>query len=341
VNRRGPVGVLAQVSRPAGGGAVCPDFLPGGSGISPTRTRPAVARPSPVDLLRELTPRDLYLLDVLSAHRVLTAEQVGALLFPSLDRAQRRLLTLTRRGLLDRFRICVRPGSQPWRYTLGHAGAVLVAATRAQQPPARAAHERTVAALARSGQLAHRLGVNGVFTDLAGVAAATPGGALMSWYSEAVTTTLIKFARPAYNEAPLRPDGYGRWQDPDKMISFLLEYDTGSEPLDRLTAKIDRYRKVIATFRMPVLFHLPSTARETNLHRRAGPAAPRGIATTAADLVTASGHTLAGPVWLPLGERRRRRLIDLGDLGDLGGSLWADYAHTTASPPARHLPMIA
>ncbi|ORT93287.1 hypothetical protein UK99_19920 [Frankia casuarinae] len=142
-------------------------------------------------LLGSLTARDLYLLDVLEAHRVLTAEQVADLLFPSLDRAQRRLLQLTQRGVLARFRACVRPGSQPWRYTLGYPAVVLLAAARAERPPTRAAHDLSIARLARSRQLDHLLGVNGLFTALTADAAPRPGARLLSWYSEPTTHTLL------------------------------------------------------------------------------------------------------------------------------------------------------
>jgi len=33
-----------------------------------------------------------------------------------------------------------------------------------------------------------------------------------------------------------RPDGYGRWEQTGRVVGFLLEYDTGSEPLGRVRA---------------------------------------------------------------------------------------------------------
>ncbi|SQD95022.1 hypothetical protein FMEAI12_2900013 [Parafrankia sp. Ea1.12] len=49
-----------------------------------------------------------------------------ALLYASVDRAQRRLLALTRRGALERFRARVYPGSQAWWYTLSYPAVQLV-----------------------------------------------------------------------------------------------------------------------------------------------------------------------------------------------------------------------
>ena len=56
-----------------------------------------------------LTNRDMILLDWLYDHAVLTTDQIATALFPSLDFAHRRLLRLTRLGVVDRFR------PQRWR----------------------------------------------------------------------------------------------------------------------------------------------------------------------------------------------------------------------------------
>ena len=71
-----------------------------------------------------------------------------------------------------------------------------------------------------------------------------------------------------------------------------------------------------------MLFWLPTTARETNLHRRLNGAA-RGliVATAARDRRSAAGHGPAGPVWKVAGNGRRRlRLAELPcRLGQAGG----------------------
>jgi hypothetical protein len=305
--------------------------------ISSSTARRRGGSVDPVSLLGGLTDRDLYLLDVLDVHRVLTALQVAALLFPSLDRAQRRLMALTERGVLARFRGYVRPGSQAWRYTLGYAGAALVAASRGRDgPPPRSRHDRALATLARSSQLDHRLGVNGVFTALAGHAATAPGARLWSWYCEATTVDLL--TTPSGNRT-VWPDGYGRWSDPAGDLGFLLEYDTGSEPLRRLVDKLTAYQ-ANAHHRLAVLLHLPSTARESNLHRLARGGYGYPVATTAADRIATAGHSLAGPVWLRLGAPTRRlRLAELAQPD--GRTLWADWRHRATPPPAVHLPLVA
>jgi hypothetical protein len=308
--------------------------------ITSSTARRRAASADAVGLLSGLTARDLYLIDVLDKHRVLTASQVTELLFPSLDRAQRRLLALTQRGVLARFRGYTHVGSLPWRYTLGYPAVQLLAAGHAQQPTSRAAHDRSVAQLARSRQLEHRLGANGFFTALAAHAATDPAAKLLSWYSESTTWALIP-GQDRFLRSSARPDGYGRWADATGDVGFVLEYDTGSEPVGRLVDKLAAYREN-PNHLLPVLLHLPSSQRETHLHRAAGIAHPYPVATTAVDRLAATGHSLAGPVWLPIGAatQGRRRLSELKP-PKAARILWAEDRHGTATPPAPHLPLVA
>lgn len=274
---------------------------------------------------------------MLAAHRVLTAEQVAALLYPSVDRAQRRLLALTRRGALERFRARVYPGSQAWRYTLSYPAVQLLAAARAEQPVSRSAHTATLLRLARSSTLDHLLGVNGLFTSLAQDAAARPVTRLASWYSESAVTKVIRWDHRV--TAAIRPDGYGRWIEGSRETTFFVEYDRGTESLERLGRKITDY----ATYYpgMTVLFHLHSTLRETHFHHKLIGAGREGIATTTAELLAASGEGASGPVWLTGATGTRRRLR----LSELPGSGFAlpddEWNGGTAPIPAPHLPEVA
>jgi hypothetical protein len=91
----------------------------------------------------QLTERDWRLLGWLYDHSVLTSFQIAQALFPSLNRAQRRLTQLTQLtelGLLERFRpFRLQGGSHPYHYALAHTGALVVAAARGDEPPRRAA----------------------------------------------------------------------------------------------------------------------------------------------------------------------------------------------------------
>jgi len=116
----------------------------------------------------------------------------------------------------------------------------------------------------------------------------------------------------------VRPDRYGRWRQGDREVGFFLEYDCGTEPLDRLAAKLHGYDELVDATEIStlVLFWLPSSGREASV-RQALAGEPRWgrvrypVATASPDL----GRSPAEQAWLPLDQTwPRRRLIDLADL---------------------------
>lgn len=84
---------------------------------------------------RALTDRDRELIALLADHRVLTTDQIARLFYGHDNTARKRLVRLTERGILARFRTCVRPGSQTWRYTLGALGAMIHTASHGDTLP--------------------------------------------------------------------------------------------------------------------------------------------------------------------------------------------------------------
>ena len=215
--------------------------------------------------MRVLTDRDRWLVALLAEHQVLTTSQITELAFPSLDVAQRRLLKLAGLGVLDRFRWHTMIGSQTWHYTLGQLGSHLVAAMRGVDPPRPAEHRRRIERLAANPRLGHLLGVNGLFTALAAHARTDPSATLAAWWSE-------QRCAQRYGEL-IRPDGYGRWTQAGRTVAFFCEYDTGTEPLTRVTAKLPGYADLTTGGgpNHPVLIWLPSGRRETNLRAALGP----------------------------------------------------------------------
>lgn len=280
-----------------------------GGGPAASASPSVVARAGRADLLgvvRSLTERDRFCVSVLAEHQVLTTTQLAQLCFPGLDVAQRRLLRLTRLGVLDRFRWHALVGSEAWHYTLGPAGAALAAAGRGADPPRPAELRRRALRLAASPRLAHLLGVNGFFCALGAQARTEPATALVSWWSE-------RRCAEHYGEL-VRPDARGVWAEHGRRVGFFVEYDTGSEPLARVAAKIAGYADLAAAGGPghPVCFWLPTTAREAHLRRLLAERPPQLTAATAsAELAAALGTGPAGPVWLTAGTERRRRLIEL------------------------------
>ncbi len=257
-----------------------------------------------------LTDRDRTILDWLDRHDVLTTGQLTTALFGSPTTAAHRLAKLRVLGLVDRFH---RPlpggGFGPWHWVIGPLGAQLTAAARGEPAPTPAALRRRHARTADSSQLAHRLGTNEFFIRLHLHTRTHPQTRLLVWWSERETSR--RFGRR------IRPDGHALWAEHGQRVGMFLEYDTGTEDLARLSAKLDLYHELARDGgpAYPVLFWLPTPARETHLHRVL---TDRHHDPTAVAVPVATGvhHPAADPaarVWWLAGERSatRRRLVEL------------------------------
>jgi hypothetical protein len=255
---------------------------------------------------RQLTGRDRELITLLADHRALTTEQIARLFYDHANTARKRLALLTRRGVLARFRTCVRPGSQSWRYTLGALGAMIHAAAHGDTLPTAAKTHEKVLKLAQNPRLNHLLGVNEFFVSLKSHAHNNRECDLAEWWNEQTITEAC--ARI------VRPDGYGKWVENGRTTGFFLEYDTGTEKLETVLGKFDGYRELAsADVAHPILFLLPGVTRQNNFHRMAStnPAKLGGLTVASAALDDLATTGPADAVWLLAGTRTRYRLIDL------------------------------
>lgn len=270
------------------------------------RGRPPGTVPDVASELRRLMPRDRWLLELLHHHQVFTTEQVAALGFDTVHTARNRLNLLQSRRVLSKFRDAVRPGSQSWRWALGWVGAAFIAYRDGAPVPRPGTIADRVNRLAASPRLAHLLGTNGFFVDLAAHARHTPGARLGVWWSE-------RQCRDVAGELA-HPDGHGVWTADGHTVSFWLEYDRASEPAHRVAEKLDGYQSLHRATGLghAVLIRMQTARQETALHQRLRtyPAVTSGgllVATMAGDHTT---HP-AGPVWLPVGHTTRLRLSHL------------------------------
>jgi len=265
------------------------------------------------DLLRclpsRLTDRDRYIVRLLGEHTVLTSQQIADIGFTSQRVAERRMEQLYRLRVVDRVRPIWRPGSAPYHWLLDEAGAAVVAAERGAEVSELGWNRRRVLASIMSGQrLAHLVGVNGFFTALIRSARGSGGNQrLAKWWSER------RCAR--HWRHLVEPDGFGVWVDGSTRLSFLLEYDCGTErPGSRLAAKLPGYARLAAAdssdLRWWLLFRFPGRQREENMRR-----ALAGAAVPVATAVLVPGETPAGPAWLPLAWPSSARRLTLGELG--------------------------
>ena len=285
----------------------------------PRRARAAVADDQAVLAASgHLTDRDRYLVRMVAEHRVLTTGQLCALGFDSIITARHRLGVLTSLGVLRRFRPRRDPGSAPWHYILGPVGAALLGAEdrdeRKWLPQVRASRQL---ALERSQRLGHLTGTNWFFAALARHAR-RGGGELRAWASETATAEwLYGFAVTGYAlDALPHPGGLGTWAEHDRDITFLLEYDTGSEHLPQLTGKLARYAELAAEApraSLPLLFCFPSPRREQSARRALAASADAAVLRIATAALDPRQACPAGPAWMPLHRSPGRpvRLIDL------------------------------
>jgi hypothetical protein len=252
-----------------------------------------------------LVDRDRRLLALLAEHKVLITNQIAAIEFLSVRRAQDRLRHLRELGVVFAFRESyLRSGTSQTRYALGYLGARLIAAQRAERPPAPKAYTERLERLALWPKLDHQLGVNDFFCALA--AHRNPArlreagregevSGLTQWWSERRCTEFFWKYQGGGRETRLRPDDHGCWEEHGRTVRFFLEHDTGTESLAKVTGKIDDYA---ADAFGVLLFSVHSTRREIALRtalRRALAGHDPGfvIATAARD----HGHGPAGPIW--------------------------------------------
>ncbi|WP_158578973.1 replication-relaxation family protein [Spongiactinospora rosea] len=244
-------------------------------------------------LATRLTARDRRVLRLVWTHRVLTSHQIAQIAFDDDSTGRHRLVKLHRLSVVERFRPKPPTGSAPWHYVLGEPGAAVLAAEDGVELPDFGYRRDRVLSIAYSQRLAHTVGVNDVYARLYATARRTESAQLQMWWPETLCAEVWG--------KQVRPDAYGRWRDNDLTLDFFLEYDTGTETLDRVAAKLTGYAALAAgsAITTPVLFLTSSKSREANLRRRLAlrvqPAVP--IATAAPGL-----HGLtdpAGPIWAP------------------------------------------
>ena len=265
-----------------------------------------------------LTPRDKWIIRMLWEHRVLTSHQITALAFPSFRSGRMRLRELWTWGVVDRFQPFVTVGTAPMHYVLAPAGATVLAAEEGLDVKEMGYRHDRAFAVAHSLRLAHMVGVNEWFTALVARARHPKPGeqvALTAWWSE---------TRCARHFGDLvKPDGYGRWQHGNQSIEWFLEYDFGTEPLNKLAGKLAGYAALAQAtgITTPLLIWLPTARREAAARRLLTRAwheldDPRDVpvATATAELLNpeAAPPSPADAVWLPLDSPRdgaRRRAL--------------------------------
>jgi hypothetical protein len=257
------------------------------------------------------------MLRLLAEHRMLTSKQIARILFPRERTARERIAVLRSFGLIETFRPPRGVGTSPLHCTLTlKALRLLVGDDDATASRHRVVRAGTLGAVAMAlrADLAHLRGTNEVFSQLIAHARQNESCELEVWLSEWSCARIFG--------GQVRPDGFGRWRHGDAWCDFFLEYDTGTETQDRLLAKLVGYADLAfaADVTCPVLFWLPNSVREENLHRRL--AEQRSEVPVATAYGDPARTDPAGPVWRLAGaglERLPLAVLGAASLREKGG----------------------
>jgi hypothetical protein len=288
---------------------------------TPSRAR-RVGADRVFELARHLTERDREVALCLYDQQVLTTDQLTLLFFSSKRRAQGRLLFLYRQRVLDRFYppSAFGAGKPRAHWLLDEAGAHLVAASL--DIDRRHLDWQRRDDWGSHPQLAHRLEVNRFATDLIAATLSDPALGVVAWYGpRQAAARLGKRTRGL-----VRPDAELIVATTVGAVDLLLEWDRGTETLNRLDEKLRRYRmaerKVDRDNDGPrsVLFVVPGPRRLADLGELCINLDRDGswpiLATTAAELGAAGA---LAPIWQRLDvDEPSRRLVELPVRDDLG-----------------------
>ena len=187
--------------------------------------------------------REKYLLAELAKMRVVDREQarvVGG--FPSVNVVNRRLLALTRAGLLRRFFIGTETGWKKSLYSLSPSGAKLV------QVPYRSPRRRADEMLTIDFAVYHQLGINEFYCALKYHPIPLTDTRLVRWEI---------FQCPIDSQSSLKPDAYLQVQSPQTTLAAFLEFDLGHENLVIWKTKVHKYLRYAVSGEFERGFHQP------------------------------------------------------------------------------------
>ena len=206
-----------------------------------------------------LTQRDRAILHRLAEHEPLTTNELRLLFFTGARTCRARLKLLADGGLLHRVYPAAssRGGKSEPLYFLSPQ------ARRMIEAPARRAPALSIP------DLEHRRAVSRFFLALVERSLTSSCEGLYSWLGERSAQAALA--------GGVRPDGYGRYLFPQGELTFYLELDRATEPVRRVNAKLDAYRRALANdpeLRLcNILLVVPGKRRLVSL-ARAAPAGP-------------------------------------------------------------------
>jgi hypothetical protein len=242
--------------------------------------------------------RDRHLLRELSVMRVIDREQAKTVAgFGSTTRANVRLLSLTRTGLLRRFFLGTTGAGKKALYALSAKGAQLV------DVPERGPRRRKDESLATDFFVQHQLTVNNIYCALKFRTVPNSGVTFVRW---------IAFHRPITPGLRLIPDGYVELGTSQGVVAMFLEVDLGNESLTVWKEKVRNYlqfalsgdcERLFGQSRFRVLVLANSERRLLSIRKAVSVLTDKIFWFASLESINREG--LFAPVWLrPKGEER-------------------------------------
>jgi len=244
-----------------------------------------------------LTARDIAILMALRQYRYLDLDQIRAIFFRSLRRAQARARWLSQHHLIIRWAASdiSTLHRRPSVFCLSPRGAGVLAACMKQ--PSRGHVDYARHARDHCFHIVHDPEANEFFIELAAAAAPLHDAGLYHWVGDEDCRRLYRV-----RGSDLAPDGWGRLLTPAGDVIFFLEWDRGTESPARIAAKVSGYLTHFADKPSPelnhVLFVAPGPARGASIRATVDRLLPSGSCSfwvTHIELLSKIGSL--GPIW--------------------------------------------
>jgi hypothetical protein len=246
-----------------------------------------------------ITDRDRQLLEALITFRVVDREQARLISgFPSIGRANKRLLKLVRSGLLKRFFMPTRSGGVGALYTLSAKAIQLLGAN------VRTIQRRSDSLLTTDVFAVHQLAINSALLQarqsIAGVALAR----------------VLTFRSVLSKAVPLQPDAYFELSTAAALYPMFMEVDLGNESLKVLEKKAlqyillatsGEYARLFQHLRFRVLIITSSDRRLESIRKVVAKHTNKIFWFSTLNVINSDG--LFAPVWLrPEGQEKQSLL---------------------------------
>lgn len=183
-----------------------------------------------------ITERDRELLSKLTEYRLLSTEQIRYLLYPSMNRARKRVLQLFRHGFVIRFTRPVQlgEGSSQFLYRTSRKCQSLLSGDQT--------HSKYRPKTVTKAQGEHTLRINDFRIGLELASRKWGDMAFTFWKTDRELKLAVSInTGTRLHRVPVIPDGFFGLRIREKELFYMLEVDRATTPLTRIRTKLEAY----------------------------------------------------------------------------------------------------